>query len=248
MLSFAPLFERFASMPVTSRALRMALYCLLILAGAALAGGWAMRQAERHALEESARRGPEQLSLYANSLHTLIERYRALPAVLALDAELVNALSNPVTPEVQAALNRKLERINGAAQSSTLELLDSSGLAVANSYVGHNYGFRPYFSQTRSQGSGSFYAVGVTSGIPGYFLSSAVLDADGRFLGAMVVKLEFPQLEREWSHGNDILLVSDARGIVFIANQPGWRYRLLRPPIPQSTADLDEHPHLAQLR
>ena len=229
-------FERFATMPVTSRALRLALYCLLILAGAALAGGWAMHQAERHALEESARRGPEQLNLYANSLHTLIERYRALPAVLGLDPELVTALSNPMTAPVQAALNQKLERINGAAQSSTLELLDSTGLAVAasnwntsNSYVGHNYAFRPYFKQTRSQGSGSFYAVGVTSGIPGYFLSSAVLDADGKFLGAMVVKLEFPQLEREWSHGNDTLLVSDARGIVFIANQPGWRYRLLRP-------------------
>mgnify|MGYP003602945693 FL=1 len=229
-------FERFATMPVTSRALRLALYCLLILAGAALAGGWAMHQAERHALEESARRGPEQLNLYANSLHTLIERYRALPAVLGLDPELVTALSNPMTAPVQAALNQKLERINGAAQSSTLELLDSTGLAVAasnwntsNSYVGHNYAFRPYFKQTRSQGTGSFYAVGVTSGIPGYFLSSAVLDADGKFLGAMVVKLEFPQLEREWSHGNDTLLVSDARGIVFIANQPGWRYRLLRP-------------------
>ena len=223
-------------MPLTSRALRLALYCLLILAGAVIAGGWAVRQAEQHALEESARRGPEQLSLYANSLHTLIERYRALPAVLALDSELVAALSAPITPEVQTSLNQKLERINGAAQSSTLELLDRTGLAVAasnwntsNSYVGHNYGFRPYFSQTRSQGSGRFYAVGVTSGIPGYFLSSAVLDAQGQFSGAMVVKLEFPQLEREWNHGNDILLVSDARGIVFIANQPGWRYRLLRP-------------------
>ena len=223
-------------MPVTSRALRLALYCVLILAGAAVAGGWAMRQAQEHALEESARRGPEQLSLYANSLHTLIERYRALPAVLALDPELVAALSKPMTAQVQAALNQKLERINGAAQSSTLELLDSTGLAVAasnwntsNSYVGHNYGFRPYFSQTHSKGAGSFYAVGVTSGIPGYFLSSAVLDANGQFLGAMVVKLEFPQLEREWSQGNDTLLVSDARGIVFIANQPGWRYRLLRP-------------------
>lgn len=61
-------------MPLTSRALRLALYCLLILAGAVIAGGWAVRQAEQHALEESARRGPEQLSLYANSLHTLIER------------------------------------------------------------------------------------------------------------------------------------------------------------------------------
>jgi len=223
-------------MPITSRALRLALYCALILAGAAVAGGWAMHKAEQHALEESVRRGPEQLSLYANSLHTLIERYRALPAVLALDSELVAALSAPITPQVQAALNQKLERINGAAQSSTLELLDRTGLAVAasnwntsNSYVGHNYGFRPYFSQTRSQGSGRFYAVGVTSGIPGYFLSSAVLDANGQFSGAMVVKLEFPQLEREWNHGNDTLLVSDARGIVFIANQPGWRYRMLRP-------------------
>ena len=222
-------------MPVTSRYLRVALYSLFILAGAAVAGSWAMRQAEQHTLEESARRGPEQLSLYANSLHTLIERYRALPAVLALDAELINALSQPVTPEIQAGLNQKLKRINGAAQSSTLELLDSTGLAVAasnwdtpTSYVGHNYGFRPYFSQTRSQGTGRFYAVGVTSGIPGYFLSSAVLDAKGRFLGAMVVKLEFPQLEREWSQGNDTLLVSDARGIVFIANDPAWRYRYLR--------------------
>ena len=235
MLWFVSFIEQPVNMAMTSRHLRLALYCVLILAGAAVAGGWAMRQADRHALEERAKRGPEQLNLYANSLHTLIERYRALPAVLALDAELVAALSAPVTPEVQAALNRKLERINGAAQSSTLELLDSTGLAVAasnwntsNSYVGHNYGFRPYFSQTRSKGAGSFYAVGVTSGIPGYFLSSAVLDADGRFLGAMVVKLEFPQLEREWSLGKDTLLVSDARGIVFIANQPGWRYRHLR--------------------
>ena len=231
-----PIIERIATMPVTSRYLRLTLYTVLILVGAVVAGGWAMQQAKHHALEESARRGPEQLSLYANSLHTLIERYRALPAVLAQDPELIAALAGHVTPEVQAQLNRKLERINGAAQSSTLELLDSTGLAVAasnwntsNSYVGHNYGFRPYFSQTRSQGTGRFYAVGVTSGIPGYFLSSAVHDSAGRFLGAIVVKLEFPELEREWSQGSDTLLVSDARDIVFIANQPGWRYRHLRP-------------------
>ncbi|KQB55551.1 cytochrome C biogenesis protein CcmE [Pseudomonas endophytica] len=234
-------------MPVTSRHLRLAVYTLLIVIGAALAGGWAMHQAERHALEESAKRGPEQLNLYANSLHTLIERYRALPAVLALDPELISALSGPINSDLQSTLNRKLERINGAAQSSTLELMDHTGLAVAasnwntsNSYVGNNYGFRPYFKQTRVAGAGSFYAVGVTSGIPGYFLSSAIHDAQGTFLGAMVVKLEFPELEREWSHGNDILLVSDARGVVFIANQPGWRYRFLRPLSDQDHSEITE--------
>ncbi|WP_409318344.1 ATP-binding protein [Pseudomonas sp. KCJK9016] len=226
-------------MPATSRLVRLTLYTLLILAGAALAATLAIRHAERQALEEDAARANQQLALYANSLHTLIDRYRALPAVLALDPQLRAALTGHVDAGQQAALNLKLEKINGAAQSSTLELLDHTGLAVAasnwrlpSSYVGHNYGFRPYFSQTRTQGTGRFYAVGVTSGIPGYFLSSAVLGDNGEFLGAMVVKLEFPELEREWSHGNDTLLVSDARGIIFIANQPDWRYRLLHPLTP----------------
>ncbi len=223
-------------MPFTSRTLRIVLYALLILAGAAVSAGLAMRQAQRHALSDDAARAGVQLSLYANTLHTLIERYRALPAVLALDPEIRAALNGPITAQSQDALNRKLERINGAAQSSTLELLDRHGLAVGasnwrlpSSYVGHNYGFRPYFQQTEAKGVGRFYAVGVTSGIPGYFLSNAVLDDRGGFLGAMVVKLEFPELEHQWAQGDDLLLISDAKGIVFIANQPGWRYRELQP-------------------
>jgi two-component system C4-dicarboxylate transport sensor histidine kinase DctB len=216
------------------RIARLFLFAALILAGAVIAASLAMDQARRHALEDDASRARDQLSLYANTLQTLIERYRALPAVLALDPQLRGALSGPVSAETTHALNLKLEQINGAAQSSTLELLDRNGLAVGasnwrlpSSYVGHNYGFRPYFQQTQAQGTGRFYAVGVTSGIPGYFLSNAVRDADGSFLGAMVVKLEFPDLEHTWAQGDDLLLVSDAKGIVFIANQPGWRYRSL---------------------
>ncbi|WGV21661.1 ATP-binding protein [Pseudomonas putida] len=234
-------------MPFSVRALRLGLITLLIVLGTALSAGWAMYQAKRQAMEADAQRASQQLSLYANTLHTLIDRYRALPAVLALDPELIAALRGPVSEPVQDALNRKLERINGAANSSTLELLDRTGLAIAasnwrlpSSYVGSNYGFRPYFKQTRSQGSGRFYAVGVTSGVPGYFLASAVNDEHGRFLGAMVVKLEFPELEREWRQGSDILLVSDARGITFIANQDGWRYRELQPLSGADRAELAE--------
>ncbi|MFJ4455582.1 ATP-binding protein [Pseudomonas sp. NPDC089392] len=234
-------------MPFSFRALRLGLITLLIVLGTALSAGWAMHQAKRQAMEDDAQRANQQLGLYANALHTLIDRYRALPAVLALDPELIAALRGPVTEQVQGALNLKLERINGAANSSTLELLDRTGLAIAasnwrqpSSYVGSNYGFRPYFKQTRSQGSGRFYAVGVTSGVPGYFLASAVNDEHGRFLGAMVVKLEFPELEREWRQGSDILLVSDARGITFIANQDGWRYRELKPLSGADRAELAE--------
>ncbi len=79
-------------MLVTSRALRLMLYILLIIAGAIFAAGLAVRHTERQALVEDAARANQQLALYANSLHTLIDRYRALPAVLALDPELRAAL------------------------------------------------------------------------------------------------------------------------------------------------------------
>ncbi|MFI8559887.1 ATP-binding protein [Pseudomonas putida] len=234
-------------MPFSFRALRLGLITLLILVGTALSAGWAMHQAKRQAMEDDALRASQQLALYANALQTLIDRYRALPAVLALDPELIQALAGPANETTRDALNRKLERINGAANSSTLELLDSTGLAIAasnwrlpTSYVGFNYAFRPYFKAARNQGSGRFYGVGVTSGVPGYFLANAITDEQGRFLGAMVVKLEFPELEREWRQGSDVLLVSDARGITFIANQDGWRYRELQPLNSADRAELAE--------
>lgn len=94
----------------TSRTLRLSLYSLLIIAGTVVAATLAMRHAERQALEEDAARANQQLGLYANSLHTLIDRYRALPAVLALDPQLRSALAGPVDAAQQAALNVKLEK------------------------------------------------------------------------------------------------------------------------------------------
>ncbi|GFM85336.1 two-component sensor histidine kinase [Pseudomonas cichorii] len=230
---------------IIKRNVRISLYILLILAGAALSASLAMRQAQRHALAQEATRASGQMALYANTLHTLIERYRALPSVLALDAEIRAAVSGPISESAQLSLNRKLEKINETAHSSSLELLDRNGLAVGasnwrqpNSYVGHNYGFRPYFQQTRTQGIGRFYAVGVTTGIPGYFLSNAVLDEAGEFGGAMVVKLEFPNIEQEWSQGDDLLLVSDNKGIVFISSKSEWRYRELEPISLENRAEL----------
>lgn len=189
-----------------SRPLRLFLLLLPLLGGLLLSMDWAGRQARQQALRAEGEQVRKQLDLYAGSLQTLIERFRSLPAVLALDPDLRAALAGPIDGELQQRLNLKLESINLAARSSTLELLDRTGLAVAasnwnlpTSYVGHNYGFRPYFRQTIAQGSGRFYAVGVISGIPGYFLSHAVRAEDGSFLGAIVVKLEFPDLERQWN-------------------------------------------------
>lgn len=221
---------------MSHRRLRLAAIVLPALLGTLLCGVLGARYNACQALLEDSRVSEQRLNLYANNLNTLIERYRALPAVLALDPEVARALQGPLDRSNQLRLNLKLEQLNQAAQSSSLELLDRDGLAVAASnwdtpfsYVGHNYGFRPYFLQAKAQGAGRFYAVGVTSGVPGYFLSSAVTTPGGAFLGALVVKLEFAQALQQWPQDRDILLISDERGVAFIASDTRWRYRLLRP-------------------
>lgn len=220
---------------MSSRSLRIVLLTALLLAGLCLSVYLAERQAEHHRLAEAGQQAQEQLAAYAGTLQTLIDRYRALPAVLALDPELGEALQRPLTPVLQHRLNLKLEAINAAAHSSTLQVMNADGLGIAasnwrlpTSYVGHDYSFRPYFSEARSHDTGRFYAVGVTSGIPGYFLSHAVRDGSGRFLGTVVVKLEFPSIEQAWSQSPHVLLVSDRQGITFIANRAAWRYRELQ--------------------
>jgi two-component system, NtrC family, C4-dicarboxylate transport sensor histidine kinase DctB len=116
------------------RPLRLTFYSLLIIAGAVLAAALAMRQAERQSLVDDAGRANQQLSavrqLAAHPDRTLPRPARRAGAGPGNDPRLARPAGSPRTQDV---LNRKLERINGAAQSSTLELMDSTGLAVAAS-------------------------------------------------------------------------------------------------------------------
>ena len=209
---------------------------LLLLAGTAAsmfaAGQWAWH---RSLLDESES-VQRQLALYGQTLAQRIDRYRTLPEVLALDAQLQDALRRTLSPDEVAQLNRKLEQANGASQSSTLTLLNRDGLAVAasnwrtaTSNVGVDYSFRPYVQQALAQGRGSFYGIGVTTGEPGYFLSQAIHDDQGQTLGLVAIKIALQELEREWLQTTDIVLASDAHGVVFLASQDAWRYRLLEP-------------------
>ncbi|SER11584.1 histidine kinase [Solimonas aquatica] len=204
----------------------------------------AATQAQRRAERVAGERAQEQLRLYAGALQSFIERYRRLPSVLALDAELRAALRGEPDAAQRAALSRKLEEVNGLALTSTLTLIDRQGrgLAASNwrsprSNVGVDYSFRPYFLQARREGSGRFYGIGITTGVPGYFLAQAVRDEDGSFLGAVVVKIVLAELESEWAGNHDIVLVSDEHGVVLLSNRSPWRYRELRSP---SAAEREE--------
>lgn len=186
-----------------------------------------------------------QLQVRAQALTQRVDRYRTLPEVLSLDTELRQALQQPLSAEQVDYLNRKLERANGASQSSTLTLINHEGIAVAASNwreprnnVGENYSYRPYVQQALSQGSGKFYGIGTTTGLPGYFLSKAIYDDTGAIIGLIAIKIALQELERQWPHTEDVVVVSDAHGIVFLTSRADWRYRLLQPLTAQAQVHL----------
>ena len=192
--------------------------------------------AQHHAQGVARQELDQTLLLTARAVEAEVDRLRALPDVAAEDMRIRSALAG--TGSLQEA-NIYLETVSDHAGADELFLLDSSGLTIAasnwnreGSFVGHNYGFRPYFQKAMQQGNGKFYAIGVTTGIPGYFLSTRV--TVGEAVGVLVVKLNLEPLQDTWRAADADVALADENGVVFLSARPDWQYRPLLP-LPQTS-------------
>lgn len=185
----------------------------------------------------------DRLSLTQHSISTEIERFRYLPAVVAQDPRIGAMLARPDGAMISEA-NTYLQAVRDLSGVDELYVLNARGVTLAASnwnrpdgFVGHDYSFRPYFRDALAQGEGRYYAVGVTTGKPGYFLSLR-LGSGPKPMGVVVVKVDMAPLENAWGKAADRVALVDAVGIVFLAGQPAWRYRPLYALSGQQLADL----------
>jgi two-component system C4-dicarboxylate transport sensor histidine kinase DctB len=186
----------------------------------------------------------DRLTVNLHAVESEIERFRYLPDVISKDQRIIELLAGADDAGVNIA-NNYLHTVRSMSGADELYVIDLSGetLAASNwneegSFVGHNYGFRPYFTDAVANGSGRFYAVGVTTGRPGYFLSSRVVH-DGRTIGVVVAKVDMAPLARTWAEAGDVTAIADREGIVFLSGEPRWIYRPLHP-LPHETLNLLE--------
>ncbi|WP_417428177.1 sensor histidine kinase [Kiloniella sp.] len=178
--------------------------------------------------------GQERLSLYQGTLRSALEKHRYLPFVLSRDEGIKNLLSEDDGKEGVATLvNRSLRATNQKAESDVLYVLNSDGttLAASNwleerSFVGHNYAFRPYYKDAIEGRESGFFAVGATTGVPGYFMSHAVLDKAG-IKGVIVAKVDMRPLQKQWHNGGEHVFVTDNNGVIFLSSRDEWRYRTI---------------------
>lgn len=123
-----------------------------------------------------------------------------------------------------AALARRFENIIRQADISQIWVANaaadcfvSAGFPPDLTATGGNYVKRHYFQEARRGRNGSQFAVGATTAIPGLFFS-APIQAEGRFLGVVVVKLELSKLTALMPSAN--AFITDENGVVIFAQSP----------------------------
>ncbi|MDP2520098.1 sensor histidine kinase [Shimia thalassica] len=173
-----------------------------------------------------------RLSLYQSTVATELERFSHLTHVLARDASVIETALGKDTGD----LNLRLEDFADQAGLDAIYLMGTDGFTIAasnhrhpESFIGQNYAFRPYFQRALEGTQGRFYAIGTTTGLPGYFIADAVLDATGRTIGVIAIKIDFSLLEERWKKSGEQVLLANEDGVVLLASEPEWRYRVLVP-------------------
>lgn len=180
-----------------------------------------------------------ELRLSAANLNGYLLRYDYLPQMLATREGIQRFLASPDGQDPMS-LNLLLDRFRFTAGVSDVYLLDRDAYTIAasnwhrpNTFIGHNYAFRSYYSEAIEGRQGRFYGLGTQSLERGYFFSAPVwLDdtsPDAKPDGVLVIKVLLDDVEESWAEQDAELFVTDSDNIIFMASHPELRMNALYP-------------------
>lgn len=188
----------------------------------------AIREAEKEIALQAERTGNSLSSFLSENLKTV--------KALAGMKELGRALGGRERGSLDGA-NSVLDHFRDALKVDVCYLMDREGNTVASSnrhaadsFVGRNFSFRPYWQQAIRGNPASYMALGVASNVRGVYSSHPVYrEAGGAPVGVVVVKAPIERIEEEFRREFEgVVLLADPNGIVFSSNRRDWVYRSLR--------------------
>jgi PAS domain S-box-containing protein len=219
--------------------LRLILLVLSLVAVlSAATGGFLYYDALRtDAVEEAERQSLERVRTLKKSFSAFLsENIKPVRSLSGLE-QLRHGLAEPDDAAALEGANRILDHFNRTLDTEVCYLMDRRGQTIASSnrmdddsFVGENFAFRPYFQSAVQGRPATYLALGTTSGRRGAYYSHPVR-ADDRPepIGVVVIKASIELIERELVSGQDeIVLVTDPHGVVFISNQTQWLYHSIQ--------------------
>ncbi|MGD8335977.1 MAG: PAS domain S-box protein [Desulfobacterales bacterium] len=187
------------------------------------------------ALKVAERQAVTRLKLITKNISAFLsENLKVVKAMAGMD-ELLEMLVRP-NERAQNRANAILDLYKNALEADVCYLMDYEGKTIASSnrdapdsFVGKNFAFRPYFQQAFHSAPATYLALGITSDKRGVYYSYPIFEeGEDLPIGLAVIKGSIEQIEKELGLISDeIVLVTDPHGVVFISNIKDWLYDVI---------------------
>ena len=139
------------------------------------------------------------------------------------------------SPQTLAQANSVLDRYRSRFGACPAYLMDRTGTTIASSnrndpdsFVGHNYAFRPYFRKALAGDRGRYFALGVVSKKRGFYAAFPVRDPAGKIVGVAAIKTTLDKFQQELRASEPAFLISPD-GVIFLSSRPSLDYHSLWP-------------------
>jgi PAS domain S-box-containing protein len=217
--------------------LRLIILILAIFAFLSVAtGGWLYYYSfQKAAFQTGETQAVAQLKLLTDQLATYLSEHDKSVRTLSRIRELRQVLVDTNLESIYKA-NQVLDMFTRSLEVDVCYLMDLNGNTLCSSnrnqpdsFVGHDFSFRPYFTSAVQGEPASYLALGVTSLKRGVYYSHPVYHPEiEKIMGVAVIKSSIEHLETTlFSNPEHLLFFVSPNGIVFISNQPKYRFKLL---------------------
>ena len=192
------------------------------------------------AFQEAERQAKMRLEILSKSVTSYLAENNKVVRILAGQPSLAHYLASNDS-RGQTAVNAVLDQFQQDLEADVCYVINQAGLTVASSnrndpdsFVEQNFDFRPYFQKAIKGWPTAYLALGTTSHKRGIYNSCPIYrDGSADPIGVAVIKSSIDVIENRLGlTSEDIVLVTDPRGVIFISNRGDWLFNLAWKPGP----------------
>ncbi len=213
------------------------IFILTLFLSALMAGAILYFSMKDYALKTANTDAKRITDMVASGISASITEHQRAVRLLSANGKILKAIREPVPKDLREA-NRQLLDFKKILDVDVCYLMDRQGLTISSSnwqspgsFVGKNYGFRPYFKKAIKGAPSIYMAVGITSNKPGIYYSCPVRDEKSPSpVGVVVIKdsVKDPAMALRQAQ-NGYLMLTGPRGVIFLSSHEPWRLGLLWP-------------------
>lgn len=200
----------------------------------------------QHDLKQAQQQSVLQASQLSHYFTSELNRFAEIPQLVSANALLKTFIQHQGLDE--PAVNHYLEDIQRASGASDVYVMDLQGSVIASSnwqvdytFLGSNYGFRPYFYLAKQGEKVAYFALGLRSSERGIYFSEAIID-NNKIIGVVTVKVNAKKFEND----RQLLSASESThffirlddGVIAMSDVPSWRLNSLSPLTQQQLDEL----------